>query len=264
MSLKQCPPGKILNPLTNRCVKIDGAIGKKIVAAAHKPIKQVFPSKSPPKQVSPQSPKTTILKELQNSCNNDADPISMDAFADMSVSDLKNLVKVGKGDKKNCYMLENIYEVYKTAVLAKKPVKDPMDPSHILSKAEIDDINAKMKAIDSKYLPPKHVSPKPYPTGYSLETQIFGDQFTIRVVQGRRIIYDFGVVPAWVETRHTGSADNTSGVLISNIRELWDRRLLNLTNLNVPLNRNATYWQGATWKRRFIELCNNVKEVLEN
>lgn len=28
---KQCPPGKILNPKTNRCVKIDGKIGREIL-----------------------------------------------------------------------------------------------------------------------------------------------------------------------------------------------------------------------------------------
>lgn len=31
---KECPQGKIVNPVTNRCVKIDGAIGKKILARA--------------------------------------------------------------------------------------------------------------------------------------------------------------------------------------------------------------------------------------
>ena len=27
---KECPPGKVYNPLTNRCVKADGKIGKEI------------------------------------------------------------------------------------------------------------------------------------------------------------------------------------------------------------------------------------------
>ena len=31
MSTKKCPDWKILNILTNRCVKIDGNIGKKIL-----------------------------------------------------------------------------------------------------------------------------------------------------------------------------------------------------------------------------------------
>jgi hypothetical protein len=29
---KECPKGKIINPKTNRCVKVDGAIGKKILS----------------------------------------------------------------------------------------------------------------------------------------------------------------------------------------------------------------------------------------
>lgn len=29
--IKQCPPNKIINPITNRCVKIDGTIGKKLI-----------------------------------------------------------------------------------------------------------------------------------------------------------------------------------------------------------------------------------------
>jgi hypothetical protein len=33
MTTKLCPPGKILNPKTNRCVNIDGAIGKKLLSS---------------------------------------------------------------------------------------------------------------------------------------------------------------------------------------------------------------------------------------
>lgn len=31
MPLKQCPPGKIMNPTTGRCVEKTGSIGKKLV-----------------------------------------------------------------------------------------------------------------------------------------------------------------------------------------------------------------------------------------
>ena len=31
---KECPPGKIMNPATGRCVKTDGKIGKNLAAAA--------------------------------------------------------------------------------------------------------------------------------------------------------------------------------------------------------------------------------------
>jgi len=29
--MKDCPPNKILNPATNRCVSLNGAIGKKLI-----------------------------------------------------------------------------------------------------------------------------------------------------------------------------------------------------------------------------------------
>ena len=243
---KQCPPGKILNPLTQRCVKIDGVIGKKILAAKTKS-------------------KVDILESLKNTCNNDADPISMDAFADMTVDQLNSLVKIGKGLKKNCYLLDNIYQMYKTAVLSKKTIRDPMDPSHTLTQTEIDDINAKMKFLNPNHVPPKYILPKPYPAGYTLVIQIVNDMFTIKVMNGTKVIHDFGVVPAWIETHHTGSADHTSGVLVSNLQDIWDKRLLKLEGSgNLPLRKSRIYWQGNTWKTRFIELCNKVKEVLEN
>ena len=51
MPEKPCPEGQIRNPATNRCVKIDGAIGKKIIAEMKaKDKKQKSKSKSPPKE----------------------------------------------------------------------------------------------------------------------------------------------------------------------------------------------------------------------
>lgn len=51
--LKDCPPGKIRNPRTNRCVKVDGAIGKKILKGEELPPK---PPKKP-KEPKPEPPK---------------------------------------------------------------------------------------------------------------------------------------------------------------------------------------------------------------
>jgi hypothetical protein len=39
MTTKECPDGKILNPASNRCVDINGAIGKKLVKAVNTPLK---------------------------------------------------------------------------------------------------------------------------------------------------------------------------------------------------------------------------------
>ena len=262
MPTKDCPPGKILNPATNRCVKADGKIGKALLKAAM-PTKALLKAATPTKE--------RLLREILKRCNNDSDPISMDSFADMTEQQLGELVYVGKGTKKNCYMLENIHEVYKTAVLGKKPPKDPMDPSHILTAEEISTINKMMRARDESYKSPKYVTPRPYPKGWELDIDMsvaYPNYFKIRIKHRNTTKFDLGLVPAWVETHHTGSADNTSGVLASNLRELWDRKKL-MTPENtgykccvVQMGRNFSYWQGSSWKQRFVELCDSVRDAL--
>lgn len=70
MNKKQCDDDKILNPITNRCVKRDGVIGKKFLAAMQlKPEtpKQESPKPETPKSVKSQSPKhETPLIKLSN------------------------------------------------------------------------------------------------------------------------------------------------------------------------------------------------------
>lgn len=286
--MKQCPPGKVLNPKTKRCVKANGAVGKKLTEESPKKTcpedkilnpktnrcvnkngalgkKLAQEKKSAPKVLS----KTVLLEDLKKTCNNDSDPISMDDFNDMTLEQLKSLVKIGKHAKKNCYVLENIYEVYKTAILSKKNPKDPMDPDHILTDDEINDINTKMKLNDPNYKLPVYISPKPYPNGYDLNIeliQLYGiDMFRIRVMFRNRIKHDLGLLPAWIEAHHSGSSDVTSGVIITNIRELWDKKLLmdNVeTCCNVPLKRDFQYWQGHTWKSRFIDLSQKINDLL--
>lgn len=278
MPPKECPPGKILNPATNRCVKIDGKIGKALLKArASAPAKTKTASSSkksktpsPPKK--PETPKKErLLREIAKRCNNDSDPISMDTFADMTEEQLMELVYIGKGPKKNCYLLDNIYEVYKTAVLGKKKAKDPMDPSHSLTDAEISEINRMMKARDHAYKSPKYETPRPYPKGWELDIAMsaaYPNYFEIKVRHRNATKFDLGLVPGWVETHHTGSADHTSGVLASNLRELWDRKVLMTPDgggyscCAVQMGRSFGYWQGSTWKQRFIELCDAVRDAL--
>jgi len=266
---KTCPDGKIINPKTGRCVNADGKIGKSIISMLVKHKTPVPSRTSSPKPKDSPLTKEKLLNILKTRCNNDADPISMDNFEDMTLEELQNLVAIGIGDKKNCYLLENIYEVYKVAVLAKKHARDPMDPAHELTDKEIHDINAKMLEKDPSHVPPRYNSPKPYPVGYELVIDLshtYNNYFTVKVMNRNRVKHDLGLIPGWVESQHTGSTDYTSGVLISNIRQLWDKRLLlNDVDLccSVELKKNYTYWQGNRWKQRFMDMCEAVKTKLE-
>jgi hypothetical protein len=284
MPTKDCPPGKILNPATNRCVKVDGKIGKALLKSAKPASKSVSKpaskssksSKPASKPPTPETPKKVrLLRDIAKRCNNDSDPISMDNFADMTEQQLGELVYVGKGTKKNCYLVDNIYEVYKTAIESKKKAKDPMDPSHELSVAEIGEINRMMKERDAAHKPPKYVTPRPYPKGWTLNidtSTMYPNYFEIKIKNRNTIKFDLGLVPGWVETHHTGSADYTSGVLLSNLRELWDRKILMTQDRNgyrccgvddgLQMGHYFWYWQGSSWKQRFIELCNSVRDAI--
>lgn len=250
---KKPPEGKILNPATNRYVKIDGRIGKKIIASMQQ-------------QEQKQNRKHNILEQLSARCNNDADPISFDKFEDLDEHELDMLVEIGQGPKKNCYMLENIYNVYKTAIESKKDPKDPMNPQHILTKKEIEDINTKKKQRDPSYQPPVYNEPQLYPPGYTLiivPDLFYVQYFHIQVYYNERVRYDLGIVPGWVDIENTGSTDYTSGVLLANIRELWDRQLM-LKYAKRPNFMRRTFMDFAdTWHVTFIELCDQVKNALE-
>ena len=259
---KECPPGKIVNPATGRCVKTDGKIGKNLAAAAAPaPKKKVTPKKK-------KDDKQAILEKIKTMCNNDYDPISMDYFSDMTVEQLKSLVFIGSESKKNCYFLDNIYELYKNAVIEKKQAKDPMNPKYILTKAEIKDINAKMKMRDPTYSPPKLLRKK-YLKKYflSIETsEQYPDYYSIEVITrlDNEVQFDLGIVPAWITINDTQNDQYTSAVLINNLKTIWEKnKFMNSVTkcCNITLRKKFNYWKKDPIPK-FIELCDQVNSQL--
>lgn len=244
---------KVLNKQTGRYVKASSKLGKSILA------------------LEPKIDKESLLTTLHQRCNNTFDPISLQEFSDMTIQELSSIIEIGNEPKKNGYLLVNIYEVYKTAVQSNKLPKDPMNPSHTLTLEEIDVINTKMREINQKYKPPIYKQPPPYPDGYSLIIEQFPLQnsfFQIHIQYNDDIAFDLGLIPGWVESSHTGSADYTTGVLLSNIHDLWDKRILMKQNcqscLNVGLKKHIRYWTRYDWKDKFIALCDIIKEKVES
>lgn len=261
---EECPSGKIINPATGRCVNVDGKIGKSILSkqqlASMKLLKTV---KSKTKNL---DKKQLLLRKIKQQCNNDTDPISFDKFEDLSEEQLLNVVEIGVGDKKHCYLLDNIYGVYETAVKSNKKPKDPLNPSHYLTDEEIADIDKKKKAMDKKYKPPKYEELQPYPPGYELSIipdPLNPDYYHISIMLNGNIKFNLGIVPAWVETIHVGSSDYTSGVLLANIRELWDKGLMLKFARNTRFMRfTFVHFRNHNWKQSFIALCDQVSNAL--
>jgi hypothetical protein len=238
---------RIYNPATKRYVNLYGKIGKILL-------------------------KDQKIKNLQDTCNNEYDPISLDKFADMSLEDIESIIYVGEGPKKNGYLLRNIYEVYKLAVICNKLPRDPMNPSYYLTYEEIDKINEFMRKTTPSYEPPKFIEKKEYPEGYELvikECFAHSSCFEITINYLEEVEFHLGLIPGWVETCHTGSSDITSAVLLSNIRELWEKKIMmEVTGRSIhkklKLKKSFGYWVSENWKQRFIFMCNNIKELLED
>ncbi len=270
---KECPPGKIVNPATGRCVKIDGTIGKKLAAAAaapeaKKPKKKTPEPKKPKKKTpEPKKPtpdeKTLILATLKNKCHNDYEPISMENFSDMTIEQLKSLVYIGsKKDKKNCYLVENIYEVYKTAIINSKlkQAKDPMNPNHLLTSAEIENIKNKMRV----HFPNLELI-KPYQEQYNLAiNRSFYQQTYLEILIYNNKSKLLGVIPGDVTINETNNAEYTSAELVSNLKKLWNsgKFMRSLTSCcTVKLHKTFEYWQ-TNKIAKFIQICDQVNSQL--
>lgn len=282
---RACPAGMIRNPATGRCVKTTGAIGRRLAAAAaaganrtpnrtpNRPNRTPYVPPAPartrrrrtereprrrPPTVAPMNalpertpspvvatPTTPSLSNLNARCSNDTDPVMMTEFKNLNRNELKSIVAIGRGARKHCYMLDSIYGVYATAVRDNNPVKDPLDPSYVLSTAEIKTIDRLMKKRDPAYRPPQRTMMN-Y-RGYTLEIRPDGAFYHLLVNRPGLSTADFGYIPANIETRNTGSANTTSATMVTVIRELWDqRRLLRtiepLRPRGVHLFKSKRFW----------------------
>lgn len=286
---RTCPANMILNPASGRCVKVTGAIGRRLAAAAAAnrtpnrapnrtpnrtpyftpaatpPAAPGRPERRrrttrPPRRIAPMAtlptrtpspavatPSTPSLANLSAKCSNDTDPIMLTNFKNMNRNELKSIVAIGRGEKKHCFLLDTIYRVYETAVRDNQPVKDPLDPSYILSDAEIRTINRMMKKRDPSYVPPRRTLMN-Y-KGYELNITPDGNYFRLKIVRSGRMAMDLGYIPGDVEATNTGSTDTTSATMVAALRELWDqRRMLRSVeplrvNGMIHLRKQKTFWR---------------------
>jgi hypothetical protein len=54
--------------------------------------------------------RTDFLRRYTEDCIDERDPITYKYFSDMSIDELRNIVQIGTGPKKNCYSLDSIFE----------------------------------------------------------------------------------------------------------------------------------------------------------
>jgi hypothetical protein len=145
-----CQDNEILNPTTGRCVKRNGALGRRILRQQREP-NQPPPAPRPPRRPRPRPrvpprpvvlpgppaipvyptrtlnrmTKPELLEMIRDICYNDDDPITFEDFADMTVDQLRSIVRIldnggvdffsqrtrklqGNHQKFHCILLESI------------------------------------------------------------------------------------------------------------------------------------------------------------
>ena len=95
------------------------------------------------------------LQQLAQMCSDTMDPISMEEFSDLSPQDLEQVVAIGSGPKKHCYLLENIMGHISTNIQKGNRVIDPLNPNHTITEQELAEVYSKMKQVDPTFSPPE-------------------------------------------------------------------------------------------------------------
>ena len=113
------------------CVQMSGKCLCPLVAGSYKnwylKKKQYFNAKNNKNKVIDE--KLDLLNKLSKECFDMENSISGDEFKDMDIETLKDIVKIGNGDKKRCYLLETMYQYIESMIKQNKKDKivDPID-----------------------------------------------------------------------------------------------------------------------------------------
>lgn len=271
-----------VNPLTGMKIKSGGSVWKKLEKMCAAVAERVSGGAT-------MKNGDDILARVEAVSLNHEDPVTFDAWKDMSSEDLQNVVMLGSETpgKFYCLSLDTAFNIYKTAVESGKLARNPIAMDRMFTHGEIQDILNKMKmACDNFVAPTKEI--KLLRVGVKLDMQnvvipMFGYQFHFvavtvidRVDQMEYVLMDLGYIPGWVDTEHIGSADYTSGVLLTNIWALWNERKFfpkykepyrgcTVARLNPqkPYSPMSWFGHGGRFQRNmFIDLCQEVSEVL--
>lgn len=266
----------VVNPTTNRRIQLDGPVFNGYVAScvAHGiDIQSEIDSNLKPRMrrkfgVDPIPAGSAELK-----CNNETDPVSLDGFSGMPLSEQHDVVRLGSG---SCHRLDSIHEWYRTKTEAGENVTDPINPGYSLTDGDKATINRLMaENVPGYHAPGAAVPGVPlHPAGYSL-----------RFVDHRRdhryavaIIYHDATdtpvnfisnFPQALDSGITGSVDFTSAILMVQLMAIWNAGQLTLGNnpseetgidlLDVTAN-GIGYWSGAGFVAKFIALMLEVKD----
>lgn len=216
----------------------------------------------------PKKRRAEILEDLQKTCIEMRDMITLDDFEDMKKKQLQLVVKVGPRNREGqqrCYYVKNIYDYVKTAIRDGKLPKEPVSKSVITSDEISKVIMPMMRYIDPNVEEPGVLKKKKYPN-MQLELRLImalnGRPYyrvELNRIVGKRLALSriIGYIPAYVET---SAADVNSATVVAKVRELFDNgRLLNERMMpRVHLNKSIAYWEEGNVVQKLNHMMNEL------
>lgn len=255
---------KRVNPRTGRRIKKNRDVYNKYMEACKR-----F-------NIQEKSERDQILEKLAAQCYNEADPILLEEFKDMSINELKSIIKIGPGDKKNCYLVDSIIPHYTEHVQKGKSTRDPMNPSHVITQQEIADMKKAKRKLEPQWQSPRRrIIPQYHglvidftPTMSRTPSGAIVPLLHIWVVRDatNETIFDLGYIPNDIESVHTGSVDYTTSVAVYLLRRLWDERKLLIGDnepyrcCTVHLRKSKHYWSQVPQSEMIRKFKNMIDE----
>ena len=229
--------------------------------------------------VLPKKTRKEILDELQKTCREMRDIISLDDFKDLKKKKLQLIVAVGpknKADgKRSCYYVKNIYNEIKGQFINNKRIKDPATSGPIEDEEIRDVILPKMKYIDINVKHPNHYKGENRVPNIQVVANLVTDNEPTSREFGRPFYlvgyirkignytmrqYEYmGYIPANIYINEadrnqsgmlhhtdiiTGTTDISSAVLIAKLQDLASKG--GLTDIygvpRVHINKKMSYW----------------------
>lgn len=152
----------------------------------------------------------------------DADPISMDKWAEMDVDQLRSLVRTHEG---RVYTADSLAGAIQAALDIHQVPRDPLSRARLTRKNFRALRDVKLRE-DPAYQLPTRIQQRP-PRYMELIVTNAGDgYYQLLLVDGRTapktVLQNLGFVPGTLDSVHTGSADYSSGVLLALLQDAWN------------------------------------------
>lgn len=222
------------------------------------------------------------IKELKEKCIDPYDGITFEDFDEWNENELKTAILIGPTNAKRCYKLNNIYHWIEQLIQDNKPLKDPINNAHEITKDELNIMKKyKQMELGTHYISPKHKQivldeqnvelvisnpnetmlkipmkyVKHHPYKYNFVYPFYHIQIKINIPSTsnnthRIKMIHVGYIPAGIEPQQGEDSYLSSYSIIASITKLWDMRKLLIVHhpLNrikcctVELNKKPEYW----------------------